>query len=99
MKRTVSGVGPLHEAYTLMIYRNQEDFDRVIAPMLAQAPSYHRQDALAKTRTKSATANDSCDRTQINRPYTNCLKGKVFSSMLILYTYKYMISICLIERT
>lgn len=39
-----------HEAYTLVIYRNQEEFDRELAPLLANAPSYRWQDALEAQR-------------------------------------------------
>ena len=59
-----------HEAYTLVIYRNQEEFDEVLSPMLAQAPSYHWQDAIAEAQAE-AEAQGHESWYEIDREYTN----------------------------
>ena len=60
-----------HEAYTLVIYRNQEEFDEALAPLLANAPSYRWQDALAEARAADLAAGGDGSCLDIDRPYTN----------------------------
>ena len=60
-----------HEAYILTLYRNQEEFDHVLAPILAQAPSYHWQDALAEARERAVADRGSDAYLEIDHPYTN----------------------------
>lgn len=59
-----------HEAYMLVLYRNQEEFDRALAPLLANAPSYHWQDVLAESRTYAPSEGDDLP-PEASRPYTN----------------------------
>ena len=60
-----------HEAYTLVIYRNQEEFDRVLAPMLVQAPSYHWQGAFAEARERALAERGGDSWLEIDHEYTN----------------------------
>lgn len=60
-----------HEAYVLTLYRSQEEFDRVLSPILAQAPSYHWQDAVAEARAAAIAAGGTGSCYEINHPYTN----------------------------
>ena len=59
------------EAYTLTIYRNQEEFDRALAPILAQAPSYHWQDAFAEAQERAMAETGQDSYFEIDHPYTN----------------------------
>ncbi|MBR0405274.1 MAG: helix-turn-helix domain-containing protein [Eggerthellaceae bacterium] len=60
-----------HEAYVLTLYRSQEEFDRVLSPILAQAPSYRWQDALTEARAEAITLRGDDSFLEIDRPYTN----------------------------
>jgi len=60
-----------HEAYTLVLYRSQEEFDLVLAPMLANAPSYHWQDALAEAQSQAIAESADDTFLDIDHRYTN----------------------------
>ena len=60
-----------HEAYILTLYRSQEEFDHALAPILAQAPSYHWQDALAEARERAIAERGDDSFLEIDHPYTN----------------------------
>ena len=60
-----------HEAYTLVVYRSQEEFDRALAPLLAQAPSYRWQDALAEARGRAIAERGDDSWLEIDHEYTN----------------------------
>ena len=60
-----------HEAYTLVIYRNQEEFDRALAPLLAQAPSFRWQDALAEAREHALQERGDDSWLEVEHAYTN----------------------------
>ena len=59
------------EAYTLVLYRTQEEFDQVLAPILANAPSYRWQDAIAEARKRAIAETGDDSQLEIDRPYTN----------------------------
>jgi len=63
--------GEYHEAYTLVLYRNQEEFDQVLAPLLANAPSYRWQDAIADAKQTAPERDDPESALEAARPYTN----------------------------
>ena len=60
-----------HEAYTLVVYRNQEEFDRALSPLLANAPSYRWQDAFAEAREADLAAGGDGSCLEMDHPYTN----------------------------
>lgn len=60
-----------HEAYTLILYRNQAEFDRALAPLLAQAPSYRWQDALAESREDALDVQRDDSFLDVDHAYTN----------------------------
>ena len=59
------------EAYTLVLYRNQEEFDQVLAPILANAPSYRWQDVVTEAREKANAEADGVSLYDVSHPYTN----------------------------
>ena len=59
------------EAYVLTLYRSQDEFDRILSPILAQAPSYRWQDALAEARAEAIALRGDDPFLGIDRPYTN----------------------------
>jgi len=60
-----------HEAYTLVVYRNQEEFDRALSPLLAQAPSYRWQDSLAEACERALAERGSDSWLEVKHAYTN----------------------------
>ena len=59
------------DAYTLVIYRSQEEFDKVLSPMLAQVLSYHWQDAIAEAKERALAETGQDSWYEIDHPYTN----------------------------
>ena len=60
-----------HEAYILTLYRNQEEFDRDLSPLLAQAPSHRWQDAVAQARREALAEGGDGSHLEISHSYTN----------------------------
>jgi len=60
-----------HEAYVLTLYRSQDELDADLAPLLAQAPSYRWQDALAEARERDVAEGGDGSHLEVERPYTN----------------------------